>query len=186
METLCTLIELVQPIWTAILGAVVKFQTLIVGLVAFVGVNRTLKANARLAEKERLSARIDRELTVFRAVKAEFRSAKKFFQNMSTARAPEVGGNLAVPQYSRKITLTLTSEIASLAHPETDEIIECLLTLDEIDRSMGLVVGPPAKGYFTVMAGDFENVRTMYNSLVDRLDELLPKLDEKKLHSAKA
>ncbi|MCV2883064.1 hypothetical protein [Actibacterium sp. XHP0104] len=151
------------------LGHIDRFQTMIVGIVGFLGVIWTLSANARYARLEHSRQLRMRRAVLRRILAAEFRNysdALKRNRDAIHSKAEEV----SVGKIRRLLSEGLTADLGLLDPDEIDIVVNALISLDGFEHCLESICQNNLGTRFIIPAEALPAFRNVCDSTATALD----------------
>lgn len=159
-----------------VLNLIERFQTLLVGVVGFVGVIWTMRANARHATEKYQRQTNTRRMTLRRILAAEFRSYSRALKTNLEAKDPE-DDHLSVGTIHRLFSQDIASELGLLEVGEVDVVMNALISLEGMDQYLEhIAMGQKGKRYL-VPASAMHEFRMITSTTADALDNTIEVLE---------
>lgn len=158
-----------------ILDFIERFQTLLVGIVGFVGVIWTLRANVRHSHKKYQRQTNTRRMTLRRILAAEFRSYTRALKANLETTDPE--GHLSVGKIHRLFSEDLAVELGLLELGEVDVVVNALISLEGMDQYLGYISAGQTDKRYLVPVSAMEDFRMITSTTSDALDHAITALE---------
>lgn len=163
-----------------------KYQTLVVGLLGFLGVICTIRMNARLARDQR-ERQLNHERAALRtALCAELVIIRDIFEDRSQMCKEDDSGNSAlIPEYvPNQVYHHLLDRIGLLTIEEIEPVMQAYLLVAELPVRLRLISmdsGDPREptGYLRIGADFVEAAGSIHRSFLSRIDSALEVLRSK-------
>lgn len=139
-----------------------QFQTTIVGLVGFVGVIWTLRANSRNAREEHRRQLSSRRTALRRILAAELRNYERALKKNLEAKRPN-DGFLSVGRIHRLFSEQLAADLGLLDLDEIDVVVNALISLDGMEHFLESISSQTSSTRFLVPSEAWEEYQ-MVNS----------------------
>lgn len=146
-----------------------EFQTGIIGVVGFLGVIATLKANAHLAREMEESQYNRRRNFVKTAVIEELKLFHWIFENGHRDMEPKQGESLLVPKMNRLVTSELMSELAVLEPEDMKVALMALFNVDEVYKRLAIIGKPSGDHYFAVSSAAYHSLKKINEDAAAKL-----------------
>lgn len=164
-----------------VLWLVEEFQTLIVGVVGFVGVICTLLVNARLARKQHERQVSHQRATLRTALCAELEQIKGLFVDAcGTAKsAGEENNSAYIPDQIRvQVFKDLGHQVGLLTTREVAAVIKAYALIEELPQRIRILAtqhydssARVVPGYVCVSSAGMDTVAKMYESFLQPIEE---------------
>lgn len=166
-----------------------KFQTAIVGVIGFLGVIMTLRSSSKLA-REQSKREWEKERNVLKAsLLAELRFFERTFSRERGDTERIAHGTLYIPRMRRPISQSLIANLGLLKEEQIAPVLDALLTVDEMDRSLHLHANAVNEKYFTISGDKHDSLVDMESSVLAAVRKgiaaLIDEKGESRPHSAK-
>jgi hypothetical protein len=152
-----------------ILDLIERFQTIFVGVVGFVGVIWTLRANARNTRAEHQQRLKTKQTTLRRILAAEFRNYSRALRSNLKANAPP-NDPFSVGRIRRILSESLSADLGLLEPDEIDVVVNAIISLDGMDHFLENLSTEHSETRFIVPATAWSEYRKAAESTADALD----------------
>ena len=159
-----------------ILDLTERFQTLLVGIVGFVGVIWTLRANARHSNEEYRRQTNTRRTILRRILAAEFRNYAHALKTNLEANAPE-GDHLSVGKIHRLFSEDLAAELGLLELGEVEVVVNALISLEGMDQYLGHISAGQTDKRYLVPASAIDDYYMITSTTADALNSAIEVLE---------
>jgi hypothetical protein len=153
-----------------------QFQTTLVGIVGFVGVIWTLRANARHAMEEHQRQLGSRRTALRRILAAELRNyARALRKNLEKQRP--IDGHLSVGRAKRLFSETLAADLGLLELDEIDIVVNALISLDGMEHFLENISAQVSETRFLLLPEAWEEFQMVNSTTADALDYAVQALE---------
>ncbi len=156
---------MINPEFVAILE---QFQTTIVGIVGFVGVIWTLRANSKNARDEHSRQLETRRTALRRILAAELRNYERALKKNLEAQRPN-DEFLSVGRIRRLLSEHLTADLGLLELGEIDIVVNALISLDGMEHFLENISSQTSDTRFLVPSGSWEEFQIVNSTTADAI-----------------
>lgn len=168
-----------QPELLAILD---QFQTTIVGIVGFVGVMWTLRANSQNALTEHKRQIRSRRTALRRILAAELRNYERALSKNLATQRPD-GEFLSVGRINKLLSDQLTADLGLLEVDEIDVVVNALISLDGMAHFLENISSQASDTRFLLPAESWEEFQVVNSTTAKALKYAVQALE---LHESRA
>lgn len=152
-----------------ILSFVDQFQTLLVGLVGFLGVIWTLRANSRMALEERREQTEAKRAVLRRILAAELRNYSRAMKKNLAADQP-IDGSISVGRVRRLFSEQLAADLGLLDPDEIDIVVNALISLDGMEHFMENISAQSSNTRHILPAEAWDEFQMVNSTTAEALD----------------
>lgn len=152
------------------------FQTTIVGIVGFIGVIWTLRANAKNAREEHRRQLGSRRTALRRILAAELRNYRRALNNNLEAQRPN-DEFLSVGRIHRLFSEQIAADLGLLELDEIDVVVNALISLDGMDRFLENISLQTSDTRFLLPSEAWEELQMVYATTADALNYAVQALE---------
>lgn len=146
-----------------------QFQTTIVGIVGFVGVIWTLRANSRNAREEHRRQLASRRTALRRILAAELRNYSSALKKNLEAQRPN-DEFLSVGRIHRLFSEQLAADLGLLELDEIDVVVNALISLDGMEHHLENISSKSSVTRFLLPSESWEDFQKINSITADALD----------------
>ncbi|WP_065321299.1 hypothetical protein [Tritonibacter mobilis] len=153
-----------------------QFQTTIVGIVGFIGVIWTLRANAKNAREEHGRQIGSRRTALRRILAAEFRNYRRALKKNLEAQPPN-DGLLSVGRIHRLFSEQIAADLGLLDLDEIDVVVNALISLDGMDHFLENISLQTSDTRFLLSSEAWEEFQIVNSTTADALNYAVQALE---------
>lgn len=157
---------MITPEFLAILE---QFQTTIVGVVGFVGVIWTLRANSKNAREDHRRQLGSRRTALRRILAAELRNYQRALKKNLEAQRPN-DGVLSVGRIHRLFSEQLAADLGLLDLDEIDVVVNALISLDGMNHFLENISSQTSETRFLLPSEAWEEFQTVNSTTAEALN----------------
>lgn len=158
------------------LAFVEEYQTLLVGVVGFLGVIWTLRANARLAREDQKRTTASKRAALRRILAAEFRNhCRAMKKNLASDRPTDE--YISVGRVNRLYSDYLANDLGLLHLGEIDVVVNALISLDGMSHFMETISSQTSETRFLLPNDAWEDFRKVSSTTADALNYAIETLE---------
>lgn len=161
---------------TEFLAILEQFQTTIVGIVGFVGVIWTLRANSKNAREEHIRQLGSRRTALRRILAAELRNYQRALKKNLEAQRPN-DGFLSVGRINRLFSEQLTADLGLLELDEIDVVVNALISLDGMNHFLENISLQTSDTRFLLPPEAWEEFQIVNSTTADALNYAVQALE---------
>ncbi|NRB18033.1 MAG: hypothetical protein HRU33_10835 [Rhodobacteraceae bacterium] len=164
---------MISPEFLAILE---QFQTTLVGVVGFVGVIWTLRANSKNAREEHRRQLGSRRTALRRILAAELRNYARALKKNIEAQRPN-DEFLSVGRIHRLFSEQLTADLGLLELDEIDIVVNALISLDGMEHFLENISSQTSETRFLLPSASWEEFQKVNSTTADALNYAVQALE---------
>lgn len=153
-----------------------QFQTLLVGIVGFLGVIWTLRVNSRTAREEHRTQIESKRLALRRVLAAELRNYSRAMKKNLTAERP-TDPFLSVGRISRLFSEQLAADLGFLELDEIDIVVNALISLDGMEHFLENISSQASDTRFLIPAEAWDEFKIVNSTTAEALDYAVQALE---------
>jgi hypothetical protein len=153
-----------------------QFQTTIVGIVGFVGVIWTLRANSKNAREEHRRQLGSRRTALRRILAAEFRNYKRALLKNLEAQRPN-DEFISVGRIHRLFSEQLAADLGLLELDEIDVVVNALISLDGMEHYLENISSQTSDTRFLLPSEAWEEFKILNSTTADALNYAVQALE---------
>lgn len=146
-----------------------QFQTLLVGIVGFMGVIWTLRVNSRNSREERRSQIVSKRMVLRRVLAAELRNYSCAMKKNLAAGRP-TGEFLSVGRKRRLFSEQVAADLGLLDLDEIDIVVNALISFDGMEHFLENISAQVSETRFLLPAEAWDQFKEVNSTTAEALD----------------